>query len=33
MPFEINVYFDDKGEDLEKIVKCLIINMLEEKDV
>lgn len=29
--FEINIYFDEKGENLENLIEYLIINMLEEK--
>ena len=28
--FKINIYFDEKGEDLEKLIEHLIINMLEK---
>ena len=26
--FKINIYFDEKGEDLENLIEHLIINML-----
>lgn len=29
-PFRINIYFDEKGEDLENLIENLIINMLEK---
>ena len=29
--FKINIYFDEKGEDLENLIEHLIINMLEKK--
>ena len=29
--FKINIYFDEKGEDLEKLVEHLIMNMLGKK--
>lgn len=28
--FKINMYFDEKGEDLEKLIKYLIINILKK---
>ena len=28
--FKINIYFDEKGEDLENLIENLIINMLEK---
>ena len=30
--FKINIYFDEKGEELEEVIKHLIINSLK-KDV
>ncbi len=30
-PFKINIYFDEKGEDLENLIEHLIINILEKK--
>ena len=27
--FKINIYFDEKGENLEKLIEDLIINMLD----
>ena len=29
--FKINVYFDEKGEDLENLIEHLIMNILEKK--
>lgn len=29
--FKINVYFDEKGENLENLIEHLIINILEKK--
>lgn len=29
--FKINVYFDKKSEELESLIKRLLINMLERK--
>ena len=29
--FKINIYFDEKGEDLENLIEYLIINMLGKK--
>lgn len=29
--FKINVYFDEKGEELESLIKGLIIDILEKK--
>ncbi len=29
--FKINVYFDEKGEDLQKIISYFLINKLETK--
>ena len=29
--FEINIYFDEKGEDLENLIEHLIMNILEKK--
>lgn len=29
--FKINVYFDEKGGELENLIKYLIINILEKK--
>ena len=29
--FKINIYFDEKGEDLENLIEHLIIIMLEKK--
>lgn len=29
--FKINMYFDEKGEELERLIKYLIINTLKEK--
>ena len=29
--FKINIYFDEKGEDLENLIEHLIINILEKK--
>lgn len=31
-PFKINIYFDEKGEDLEKLIEQMIINMIEIKE-
>ncbi len=31
--FKINVYFDEKGEELEKIIGHLLINILEKNDI
>ena len=28
--FKINMYFDEKGEELEKLIKHLIINILKK---
>lgn len=28
--FKINIYFDEKGEDLEDLIEHLIINMLKK---
>lgn len=28
--FKINIYFDEEGENLEKLIEHLIINMLEK---
>ena len=30
--FKINIYFDEKGENLEKLIEQMIINMIERKD-
>lgn len=29
--FKINIYFDEKGEDLENLIENLIMNILEKK--
>ena len=29
--FKINIYFDEKGEDLENLIEYLIMNILEKK--
>lgn len=29
--FKINVYFDEKGEELESLIKHLLIDILERK--
>ena len=29
--FKINLYFDEKGEELEKLIERLISNILEKK--
>lgn len=29
--FKINIYYDEKGEDLENLIENLIINILEKK--
>jgi hypothetical protein len=29
--FKINVYFDEKGEELESLIEQLLINILEKK--
>ena len=29
--FKINIYFDEKGEELEELIKHLIINILKKK--
>ncbi len=29
--FKINIYFDEKGEDLENLIEHLIMNILEKK--
>ena len=29
--FKINIYFDEKGEELENLIEDLIINILEKK--
>lgn len=29
--FKINVYFDEKGEELESLIERLLINILEKK--
>jgi hypothetical protein len=29
--FKINVYFDEKGEELENLIEQLLINILEKK--
>ncbi len=31
--FKINIYFDEKGEELENLIEHLIVNMLEKKYV
>ena len=28
-PFKINIYFDEKGEEIENLIKYLIIKILE----
>lgn len=28
--FKINVHFDEKGEEIEKIILCLLIDMIEK---
>lgn len=30
-PFKINIYFNEKGEDLESIIELLIISILDKK--
>lgn len=30
--FKINIYFDEKGEDLENLIEQMIVNMIERKD-
>ena len=30
--FKINIYFDEKGENLEKLIEQMIINMIEIND-
>ena len=30
--FKINIYFDEKGENLENLIEQMIINMIERKD-
>lgn len=30
--FKINIYFDEKSEDLENLIENLIINMIERRD-
>ena len=32
-PFKINIYFDEKGEDLENLIEHLIMDMLEKKQM
>lgn len=29
--FKINIYFDEKGEDLENLIEHIIMNILEKK--
>lgn len=29
--FKINIYFDEKGKDLENLIEHLIMNILEKK--
>ena len=29
--FKINIYYDEKGENLENLIEYLIINILEKK--
>ncbi len=29
--FKINVYFDEKGEELEKLISYFLINRIDEK--
>lgn len=29
--FKINIYFNEKGEDLEKLIEQMMINMIKEK--
>ena len=29
--FKFNVYFDEKGEELESLIECLLIDILEKK--
>ena len=29
--FKINIYFDEKGEDLENLIEHLIMNIMEKK--
>ena len=29
--FKINIYFEEKGEELEELIKYLIINILKKK--
>ena len=31
--FKINIYFDEKGEDLENLIEHLIMDMLEKKQM
>lgn len=28
--FKINVYFDEKGEEIEKIISCLLVDIIEK---
>ena len=30
--FKINVYFDEKGEEIENLISCFLIYILEKKD-
>ena len=30
--FKINVYFDEKGEELEKIISSILIDILQKKN-
>ena len=30
--FKINIYFDEKGEDLENLIEQMIVNRIERKD-
>lgn len=29
-PFKINVYFDEKGEEIEKIISRLLVDIIEK---
>ena len=29
--FKINVYFDEKGEEIEKLISCFLMDILEKK--
>ena len=30
--FKINVHFDEKGEEIENLISCLLIDILEKND-